>query len=365
MVKEYVLRNVDYNDIQEIQKMVRESNSLIPTPSNINDVYDIERYRQESLFSDAEFKVILDNNIFTQIIPLIDGRKKYGEALTKEAKLICGIMCFLIYAGLETNPVSALYERPSDPNFISKEKQDCFFRIADHIHPQIFANLALEKYSDIPEEELEIATAEINRNLETKLNISKIKYPKDVDSTYLLMYKNLLKAWLLYKNKYSPEDNFKEYLKWHHLKSLSDQISVIFVTIFLSKKRFPKMIKKINSNDPYVILKNIKNSAWDIYHLSLLDKVYQDRTEEEIWFFCTRDKLLIDISKYLFKLSTPLSIKDFILEFYPENMLRVFENYIVQVNSRKNRELHSKFVLDNLQEEVIQLENDIFFLFEP
>ena len=106
MVKEYVLRNVDYNDIQEIQKMVRESNLLIPTPSNINDVYDIERYRQESLFSDAEFKVILDNNIFTQIIPLIDGRKKYGEALTKEAKLICGIMCFLIYAGLETNPVS-------------------------------------------------------------------------------------------------------------------------------------------------------------------------------------------------------------------------------------------------------------------
>ena len=258
-----------------------------------------------------------------------------------------------------------MYERPSGPNFISKEKQDYFFRIADHIHPQIFANLALEKYSDIPEEELEIATAEINRNLETKLNISKTKYLKDVDSTYLLMYKNLLKAWLLYKNKYSPEDNFKEYLKWHHLKSLSDQISVIFVTIFLSKKRFPKMIKKINSNDPYVILKNIKNSAWDIYHLSLLDKVYQDRTEEEIWFFCTRDKLLIDISKYLFKLSTPLSIKDFILEFYPENMLRVFENYIVQVNSRKNRELHSKFVLDNLQEEVIQLENDIFFLFEP
>ena len=123
------------------------------------------------------------------------------------------------------------------------------------------------------------------------------------------------------------------------------------------------MIKSLNSNNHDVIIKNIKNSAWDIYHLALLDKVYQDRRKEEIWFFCTRDKLLIDISKYLFKLSMPLSIKDFILEFYPKNMLGIFENYIAQTNSRKNRELHSKSVLDNLQKEVIQLENDIFFYF--
>ena len=148
MVKSYVTHEVRPEDWELIEKMIRQSETIVASPSNIKDIYDAQRYRKENLSYNIELKAVLDNNIFTQVLPLLDGRKKYGEPLNEEVKLICGIMCFLKYSGIETNPILALLER-TEVDSISKNQEDYFFRVADHLHPQIFADLALGTICDI------------------------------------------------------------------------------------------------------------------------------------------------------------------------------------------------------------------------
>ena len=249
MAKLYVARELSSEDQQEIQKIVRESGALIATPSNIIDIYDMQRYRQESFTEDTQLKAILDNNIFTQILPFVDGRKTIGEPLSNETKIICGIMCFLIYAGIETNPVIALHERPYNSNFSSKENQDYYFRIADHIHPQVFADLAMGKITDIPEYFFKEARSEVDTNPETQDDIGKASYENKLDERYLLIYMNILKAWLLYKSGKNQIERIKTYLEWSYKYSLSDNISTIFIIILLSDKRIAQMIKKINAKN--------------------------------------------------------------------------------------------------------------------
>lgn len=358
-MKIYVLRQVNSDDLVEIQELVRGSNCLVSTPSNITDIYDAERYRKENLFEEVNLKTILDNNIFTQILPLVDGRKKEGVALSGEQKLICGIMCFLIYSGIEIIPISAIYERSGHPDYLSKEKQDYLFRVADHIHPQIYADLALGKYSDIPKEHFLKIKKEVDTNPETQKDIKNTRYPSSVDNVYLLIYMNLLKAWLLYKEGITAEEKIKKYLSWHSSHSLADNVSTIFTTIFLSKKRFPKMFKNINSDNPEVIKKNIKNAAWDLYHLSFLESLHATSGADVIWFFCTRDKLLLKLSGFLYKLSSIDELKAFVSDFYKPNISSIFESHVAKINSRPNRLAHVKKVNTTLLSNIGGLEKEV------
>ena len=143
MVKDYVKREVKDEDLRILQQLLRARNPIIASPSNIKDIYDFERYRKENLSTDINLNAFIDNNILTQILPLIDGRKAVGVDLSDSERLSCAIMCFLIYSGIEANPATALFERPIDPNYPTKEKEDYLFRVADHVPPQVYADLAL------------------------------------------------------------------------------------------------------------------------------------------------------------------------------------------------------------------------------
>ena len=141
MVKDYVKREVKDEDLRILQQLLRARNPIIASPSNIKDIYDFERYRKENLSTDINLNAFIDNNIRTQILPLIDGRKAVGVDLSDSEILSCTIMCFLIYSGIEANPATALFERPIDPNYPTKEKEDYLFRVADHVPPQVYACL--------------------------------------------------------------------------------------------------------------------------------------------------------------------------------------------------------------------------------
>jgi len=182
-------------DAVEIERIVREIGALVDTPSTIPDIYSLSVYRSAIARRDPmKFWALLDNNIVTQVVSLVGGTRQKGASLSEETRKICAIMAFLIHARVETNPVIALFERPED---INNPTQDYFFRIADHLPAQVFADLALNRTCAVPEAALTAAKHEVDSNPRTQANLKRTNFEYEKDHWFKILHANLLKAWLV------------------------------------------------------------------------------------------------------------------------------------------------------------------------
>lgn len=356
MNKDYLSRVILDEDIKHVKALVRADGSVLSTPSNIDDVYDIDTYRNATQAQGVALKAIMDTNIVTRVLPFINGTKQASEPLSSDERKVCALMCFLIHSGIETNPVSAFLERPIVDARPSKEEEDYLFRIADHLPPQIFADLALGKITSIPDKVLEETKESVDSNPETQQDIARTKYSNNRDDGWYLMYMNLLKAWMLYKVESSSRRRIEYYLEWSVENSLSDPVSLTFISLFLSERRLPAMIKKPNNKDPEIIFKNLRNVAWDLYHLSFLIQLNDRSSEKEIWFLCTRDKLLGKVLEHIWSQTDLDEIKAFASAFYGKKTIKCFYRYYLKTNSREKRSEYIDSVQNNIQKRISELE---------
>ena len=369
MNKDYLLleqQAVNSDDFLRIVRMVEKSKCLIGTPSNIRNLYDPNAYKRASLLGGTELRATLDNNIVTQVLFLVNGRKEKGSPLSEEQKIVCGMMCFFICSGIETDPLPALLERPVDSDFRPKEEENYMFTIADHVPPQVYVDLALGKCSDIPEDQYLLAKNQVDNCSQTQESLRRAIYPDEPDIAYKHIYMSLLKSWLLYKEDISQERKLEKYLDWSFSNSLlQGQPTILFIIIFLSDKRYPKMIKKHNSTSSDVIIKSIKNAVWDLYHLTLLEELHNKTGKKHIWFFCTRDKLLLDISEFLFEHPSIEETRGFVSGFYKTAAADAVENYIAEVDKRRaDRASHIEIVNENLLSNIENLESEISLILQ-
>ena len=218
------------DDAVEIARIVREIGTLVDMPSNIPDIYDFSVYRRAIARRDPmKFWALLDNNIVTQIVSLISGVRKTGVPLSEETKRICAIMAFLIHARVETNPGIALFERPEDINNPDKVTQDYFFRIADHLPAQVFADLALNRTCAVPVAALTAAKREVDSNPSTQADLKRTTYSNQMglEQRFKILRANLLKAWLIFHQGGTRIQRLQTFLEWNARVVVSDYVGVI------------------------------------------------------------------------------------------------------------------------------------------
>lgn len=362
-MKPYLLNsNLEDEVKSEIETIVRESNCFFVTPSNISDPYDLETIRENFLsFDHTEIKALIDVNIFTRIVKLIDGTHDKSIALTDQEIKASAVMCFLIYSGIEVNPTLAILERSLKMDTLTPNQQDYASRILDHLSPKVFSDIALGHCNEIPDQALKNAKKEIDANEIIQENIEKTSFSDGTGARFELIYMNLLMGWLLYKCNRNDVTRLNNYLEWSYSNSLADQMSNIFIYIFLSDKRIPKMLKKANSENCNVVLESIKNTAWDLFHFSGLEYCYMKPENEAIWYFATFDKVLLKCSKYFFKLERLEDVSLFVEEFYSGEAVNFAIDYTNKVNSRtqEERSKHVELVNKSLSNNINELEKKV------
>lgn len=337
-------------DAVEIQRIVREIGALVCTPSSIQDIYDLNVYRSAIARRDPmKFWALLDNNIVTQIVSLMSGTRQTGAPLSEETKRICAIMAFLIHARIDTNPRVALFERQEVISNPDKATQDYLFRIADHLPAQVFADLALNRICTVPVDFLTAAKREVDSNPYTLDDLKRTTYSgrMELEQRFKILHANLLKAWLLFHQAGTRTERIKCFLDWNANELAADYVGVIFALIYLSDRRIGKMIKQCDSSDRHTVLKEISNSTWDMFYLTVLEWVHSKSNGASIWFFCTRDQVLLKIASYLDAVK-PENIDKFLKEFYPGEAVEAFHNYMHKINCRRDRVGHIAKVCANL-----------------
>jgi len=349
------------DDAVEVERIVREIGALVCTPSTIPDIYALSVYRSAITRSDPmKFWALLDNNIVTQIVSLIGGTRQTGAPLSEETKRICAIMAFLINARIDTNPAVALFERPDHVNNPDKKEQDRLFRIADHLPAQVFADLALNRTCEIPLPALTAAKREVDLNPSTQADLKRTTYSDQMvlEQRFKILRANLLKAWLIFHQGGTQIQRLQTFLEWNAKVLVSDYVGVIFALIFLSDRRIGGMIKQCDSSDRQLVLKQISNSTWDMFYLTILEYFHIKSNGACIWFFCTRDKVLLKIAAHHYAMTLE-GIDAFINEFCPGEGVEVFSGYMNKINCRRDRAGHIAKVCANLDSTVDELSKEI------
>ena len=345
-------------DRKHMVKVLRELDSLTLAPSNVQDIYDIDKIRNRVLVQHNTVKVFLDNNILTRILNLPVENKTSLRRLTTEERVICCLMGYFVYCGLLLIPNISMYESESTPLPSSRVDADIKFRYFDHLPAQVYLDLALMRINTIPLAKWSEAKKEVDNNSVTQADIASNDYTGNL-SMQRIFALNLMKAWLIYQQTNEFEKGLETLMDWIYSNSLSDQNSLFFFIFLLSRKKLGPLLKNINSNDPDVIIKSADNAAWDLTHshafLTVSQKCYQDG----IHIFCTRDKICRDLLRVSLKIVDGEAFAKYLSDNHTNRQSALINLIKDKHNNRPNRSEHEKSVAEKLESNIVLVESEI------
>jgi len=116
----------------------------------VNDPYDILEYLKATARG-IEVRALLDRNLTSRAIRLVHGVTiDHGQHDSRATRIAAACMAFLIAADITIEPNVSLYEAAE--NTVGWATNDIlWFRRADHVDPRAYADVALGRASQIPE----------------------------------------------------------------------------------------------------------------------------------------------------------------------------------------------------------------------
>lgn len=297
---EFVVVNPGFNvkDITPLENILATADPFVKHPLPPVDKYDLTSYIFASNALKKELYALLDNNLTTRVIELATGMEMPAEAGKKPAYVLASaVMGFLIAAEFFVDPTMAIYEKASSLGHEAAAEQLHKFRIADHIHPQAWIDLAFERQTRIPQDEIELATSYVMKDAP---DIEETNFAKRLD-IWKLNYYFVLKAASLWRNEKSDIKAALAFIEWMESESFFNNIAAIFTLIFFSPKRYGRMIKGIESTSAKKFRDGLKNAAWDLAYIRYWAKKYKDADDNSFWLLCSNDLALRRIASYIFE----------------------------------------------------------------
>ena len=331
-------------DILKIQNLLKKAN-IICTAREFKsfDKYSIYSYLKEKDIFNAPTRALVDRNIFTDIISLVNG--KVIDSPSESIRLSAALMAFLQCSNILIEPSISLYEYASLNGSKSAKDELYQFRIADNIHPEVYTDIALNRKNIITEHD------------KAKVDIKKIEKPKNgVDyqrrlSHWNFNYTLVLKMAMFEVGPLQPKEKLANFIKWMSQEFYFGAVGVLFANIYFSNKRMRKMIKSIRSNDKKKALAGVKNITWDLTLLTQWSRYVKEQAPTNtLWLLCSRDKLIMKIAPMIMGPKDDLEIANIV-----RNLFRIYwgdtigeEIYQLYSDCRKGNRNHSVDYLNNL-----------------
>jgi hypothetical protein len=292
--------NPEYNidDIAPLQELVRQNELFVLGPSNVRDVYDLTNYIFASNAFKRDLRALVDNNLLTRAIELASGAEVPNDPSKRRPYLLsAATMAFLIIGEFLIEPSLAIYEKASILGNEEAKKQLFLFRVADHIHPQQWLNLALQRIDRISETEIKYASDMV---IKTQPEIEEENFEKTLD-IWKLNYYFVLKAADIWKNSNDELSSALNFIKWMETDSFLNAVASVFNLVFFSPKRYSKMIKGINSESADKFKNGLKNAAWDLVYISHWGRNCKEANENTLWLLCSNDLALRGVACNIFE----------------------------------------------------------------
>ncbi len=273
--------NIDPMDLQRIEKMIRDSDTITTIWSvDQFDKYFLGAYVKETDVEKNKFFALLDRNIYTDIIAV--AKSSGTKPHTPQQKVACALLAFLQLAEVNIEPNMAINEYVDSGHYEEAVAELRLFRAVDNLDPRILIELALDRRNEIPAGMLNWTAVE---SVEPKKGEDFLRWK--------IHYGFVLKLAIIELQGGKPVEKLERFLDWVYKEYIFISSAIIFGLVYFSEKRFKGMVKHIGSGDKDKVLRGVRNATWDMTVAYSWSKMAMAEKENGIfWLLCTADKAL-------------------------------------------------------------------------
>lgn len=290
-------------DDDAIKQMLRERGVFAPSfiPQD-DDVYDPLMYRRQSLNHHTRTILLADRNVVTRWLHLLNGANA-----SSQHRLAAAILAFAQSSNMLVEPNLALYEAAVASGTLAANEKLCRFRIADNIHPQHWAGVAVGRVQTLSLSQADLPTLPSN--------------PEPIDFSIRLRrwsrnYIILLKVAELELRGLDRSTQISELISWMYQDFIIGGPALIFAIYYLAPNSARRgLLKNLRSDEREKALRGIRNASWDLTLLSeWILRIDRQKAENTLTVLCSLDRKLIQLANML----APQSLD----EYSPDSFLR-------------------------------------------
>lgn len=281
------------DDIPDLESLLRVEDPFVASTIDTDDPYRLVNYIQHSIHGKLELAAILDRNLISRVARLATGSHvEHSDPQSKTYRVAAACMAFLITANVMIEPNISLYELAESAADCDSQDDLRSFRIADHLHPQSYLEVALGRAPGIHPDL--ISEAHDRANGRDRLTAS---------------FKAPLRHWrrhrcalaqiaLLERGPLDGREKFERFIEWSMSPGFFDGVAIALAIKLFSKSNVQgKLLKNVQSGNAEKCLEGIRNAAWDLTYISHWVRQSNKDEGRRIWILCSNDRALRSIAR--------------------------------------------------------------------
>lgn len=341
-----------------IEAILNDRKVIVAANTEHPPLHSFMTYMSAIFIDGINIKALIDRNILSALVEIAKGNVININDPTYQS--ISALMCFLLSFDVQIEPAIAIYEFGSLHSHSKAVSDLRYFRVADHLHPKQYADIALGRRNRASDEELELAGTFADKfALDEQNSFTRLLRPFKINYLYALKIANLARMSL------QPMERLQQFYMWMLNEAVVSAVATTFANIYFGPHDQRSLIKSINSQSSDKLLKGIKNATWDMSYLSHWGKMVASSDSNKATLFCSCDIDLLDVAECLFfnnLVTVPQTPPErvFSKHWPPEFMKQLIEQYSQLLESIRNhpnkRELHIKASWNRLDQMILQEE---------
>jgi hypothetical protein len=355
---------IDYDDLSKLCTFLKKKEIICTIYSSTEfDQYNLDHYVEQIRLHRNTFFAIFDTNIVIDLLRLCKGESiSYDDNLSDTKITSCALLILLQCFDIKIEPLFGIHETAQNDDYINGRNNLNLFRAIDNLSPIILNNFLQGKIKSI-KDDLDIKNDEYVERLN----------PYDW-YIWFLTYTCVLKIVIIEKTLKDNYLKLKEFINWMWTEFIFCAAPTVFAIIYFSNYKLSKMLKNISSNDYNEIIKIVKNVTWDLSAVEYwIIEAEENHPKGNVYFFCTQDKMLKEISKHiLISRTNGAEIENYnlilLLSYWGDTKGEILYKYYNELFVKLNTQEREKRMHDN--EDVFanfykQLEDELKLICKP
>jgi len=286
------------SDVPELERLLRSADPFVASTIDTDDPYRLDDFVQHSIYGGAGIAALLDRNLVSRAVDLARGQLvEHSRGGSNVDRVAAACMAFLITAQVLTEPSIALYELVESVADADGQADLDSFRIADHLHPQAYLEVALSRAPGIHPDLIDEA------RLLVDAQYAQDRTRKQADLQMPLRHWRrhrcaLTQIALLERRSLTGAEKFRQLLEWSVEPGFFDGLAIALAARLFGRANLPgRLLKSAQSPEPEKCFAGVRNAAWDLTYVSYWSKRSVEDEGKRIWILCTYDKNLRDLAR--------------------------------------------------------------------
>lgn len=281
---------INPSDVHDLEHLLREANPFLASALDSDDPYSLEPWVVNQASNGLEVRIHMDRNLISRIACLARG-EQVRQAEDGVFRLAAGCMAFLITGDAQIEPSMSLYEYAASAGSVASHVQLRDFRVADHIHPQAYLDVALRRRDRIPEWVLAQARELVGARSSPTVDF---QMPLRHRRRHLPI---LTKIAVLERGPGSRMEKMEALLTWMETDAYLRALPTLFACIYFGRNRRGRLLKGVRSDSLAKCKAGINNAAWDLTYLSYWADEARQWDPSRLCLFCSADRALLEIGR--------------------------------------------------------------------